>query len=155
MTIDIGKTSDGYHTFDELYEHRVALFMALMICNPEISWKSLKHADGSDYPDWFIAGMHLSSGAITYHLPVYKWEMLAGIKTLENAPKWDGHTASDVVARLEGAEFAGEQREELSTWMISAGFSTGHGDTMDDLLEELEWQIEEIRGNNAETRSTP
>lgn len=26
-----GEVSDGYHTFDELYEHRVALFIAL--CN--------------------------------------------------------------------------------------------------------------------------
>lgn len=37
-------------------------------------------------------------------------------------------------------------REKLASWMLANGFATGHGDTMDDLLRELTWQIEELRG---------
>ena len=47
---------DGYHTFDELYEHRVILFIALCriqdLLNDEFGsggtevWKSKKHSDG-------------------------------------------------------------------------------------------------------------
>ena len=33
--------------------------------------------------------------------------------------------------------------EILAKWMIKHGYATVHGDTMEDLLEELEWQIEE------------
>jgi len=29
MTMDTGKISDGYHTFDELYDHRITLWIAL------------------------------------------------------------------------------------------------------------------------------
>lgn len=33
--------------------------------------------------------------------------------------------------------------EILAKWMIKHGYATGHGDIMEDLLEEMEWQIEE------------
>lgn len=41
----------------------------------------------------------------------------------------------------------GLAREKIATWMIHAGFATGHGDTIDDLLAELDGQVEELRGN--------
>ncbi len=37
-----------------------------------------------------------------------------------------------------------DDREKLAQWMISKGYSTGHGDTIEDLLKELEWQIAEF-----------
>lgn len=36
-------------------------------------------------------------------------------------------------------------KERLAIWMIQTGFSTGHGDTLDDLLYELKWQVAELR----------
>ena len=101
-------TSDGYHTFAELYLHRHFLFMALMISHPEKSWRSKVHADGTMYPDWFIAGMNLPAGVITYHLPIKAWENLDDhdIPTLQTAPEWDGHTPHDVLLRI-------------SDWMLS------------------------------------
>lgn len=39
--------------------------------------------------------------------------------------------------------------EQLSQWMLQNGFATGHGDTLQDLLGELSWQIDEIRANRA------
>ncbi len=99
-TIAIGKVSDGYHSFDELYEHRCMLFIALMSAYPELSWKSRKHSDGSSYDGWFIAGMNLPAGQITYHLPNRLWD-LTKVKELSCAPEYDGHTSKDVIRRLE------------------------------------------------------
>jgi hypothetical protein len=99
---DRGGISDGYHTFNELYDHRCHLFVALMRSNPGISWYSPKHADGSTYNDWFIAGMDLPTGDITYHLPMWMMPMLdnSGVEFKSRAPQWDGHTPADVVKRL-------------------------------------------------------
>lgn len=36
-----------------------------------------------------------------------------------------------------------EQKEFLAKWMIENGFSTGHGDAIEDLLEELQEQLKE------------
>ena len=33
----------------------------------------------------------------------------------------------------------------LAQWMIQHGFATGHGDSLEDLLNELSWQIAEMR----------
>lgn len=99
---DKGKISDGYHTFDELYEHRHALFIALMRSHPKISWRANNNSDGTSYSGWFVAGMHLPSGDISYHLPSDMWTRLDnhGIATSNIAPEFDGHTPSDVVERL-------------------------------------------------------
>jgi hypothetical protein len=35
-------------------------------------------------------------------------------------------------------------KEKLAAWMIRHSFATGHGDTIEDLLEELAWQINEL-----------
>lgn len=35
------------------------------------------------------------------------------------------------------------EREKVAAWMIERGYATGHGDTIEDLLQELEWQIAE------------
>lgn len=98
-----GEISDGYHTFDELYEHRCTLFLALMKTMPEISWISTQHDDGTTFGDWFVAGINLPSGTITYHLPAGMWSLACatGVKAIERAPKWDGHTSADVVKRVQ------------------------------------------------------
>jgi hypothetical protein len=38
---------------------------------------------------------------------------------------------------------AAAERNKLAAWMMSQGYATGHGDSMEDLLKELEWQIQE------------
>ena len=38
---------------------------------------------------------------------------------------------------------AAAEREKVARWMIRNGYATGHGDTIEDLLDELEWQIAE------------
>jgi len=105
---DTGKVSDGYHTFDELYEHRCVLFIALMLVHKDIAWRAEKHEDGSGYAGWFIAGMELPTGQVTYHLPSRMWPLLDGIKTMEKALKWDGHNSQDVVNRIVAWFVAGQ-----------------------------------------------
>ena len=34
-------------------------------------------------------------------------------------------------------------KEKLAKWMMAKGYATGHGDTTQDLLQELDWQIAE------------
>ena len=38
---------------------------------------------------------------------------------------------------------AAAEREKVAQWMTRQGYATGHGDTVEDLLKELEWQIAE------------
>lgn len=38
---------------------------------------------------------------------------------------------------------AAAERNKLAGWMMERGYSTGHGDTLEQLLEELDWQIRE------------
>lgn len=96
---DISVT-DSYHSFQELYSHRIMLFICLMKQNKEVSWKSRNHNDGSKIDNWFIAGMKLPSGDITYYIPDNFWELLSDINVLEKTPEWDGHTSEEVIRRL-------------------------------------------------------
>ncbi len=101
-----GGTSDGYHTFDELYDHRVTLFVALcaelaLRIAPEQIWRSRLHSDGTSFAGWFVAGIWTAPGSqITYHLPDDRWPSLDFADTRERAPEFDGHTSADVLARI-------------------------------------------------------
>lgn len=98
---ETGSVSDGYHTFDELYDHRCLLFAALTQARPHASWKSRLHSDGEAWEGWFIAGMDLNGKPITYHLPEKYWDLCKGDERTR-APEWDGHTSADVLVRLTG-----------------------------------------------------
>ncbi len=116
---ETNEISDGYHTFGDLYEHRIQLFIALCkmitFCKmmskmtkhheKEIDWKpiwkSKKHSDGSEFSGWFILGIEKEHyKQITYHIPVSEWEECEFAVTLEKAPDFDGHTSFDVIERL-------------------------------------------------------
>ena len=38
---------------------------------------------------------------------------------------------------------AAAEREKVAAWMVAHLYATGHGDTTEDMLKELEWQIAE------------
>ena len=98
---DTGKISDGYHTFDELYYHRMMLFS--IICNTykDSAWKSWKHHEGDKemYDDMFIVGVTTPAGDYSYHYNSKFWDKF-DVKELERAPKYDGHKPEDIT-RLE------------------------------------------------------
>jgi hypothetical protein len=100
---DVGKVSDGFHTFDELYAHRCVLFAALMLSSNVPAWCAEADSKGKALPGWFLAGMELAPGQmITYHLPDHIWPLFDGTRVVrrEYAPPWDGHTSVDVLDRL-------------------------------------------------------
>lgn len=110
---DTNGISDGYHTFGELYDHRIALFRVLgdliisAIESMEIPndqdkvWKSKLHHDGTSYEGWFIAGLSAPAGKqISYHIPMKCWDEFKNFFERERAPEWDGHTPADVLERL-------------------------------------------------------
>jgi hypothetical protein len=96
IKIKVGEISDGYHTFDELYEHRMVLFS--IICNTykEKAWKSWLHEDGTMYDDYFIIGITTPMGDYSYHYHKNNWDKF-NVKELEKAPKWDGHKPDDII----------------------------------------------------------
>lgn len=108
--VDTNKISDGYHTFGELYEHRIVNFIALCKVidrseypemNESPTWKSKLHSDGSSFDGWFVLGIFKEPGKqITYHLPMSKWDECKFADELEKAPEFDGHTSADVLERL-------------------------------------------------------
>ena len=94
-----GSTSDGFHTFDELYHHRSVLFSVIVSALPDRSWKSWRHHDGSMYEGMFIAGIATPGGQATYHFEGRYWDMLQCIE-LDFAPEFDGHTPSQAIERI-------------------------------------------------------
>ena len=97
-------TSDGYHTFRELYHDRAILFS--LICNdrPIISWKSKLHSDGTMFDGYFIVGINTPSGPATYHYAIEPYWDIFHVPEIEKAREWDGHTASEAIERLSGLE---------------------------------------------------
>ena len=98
--IRTGNQSDGYHTFNELYAHRVRLFACLMHAYRASAWWSFSHADGGDMPGWIIAGIDTPAGTATYHLPESEIDNLPAGTNIAFGKEWDGHTADDVLERL-------------------------------------------------------
>lgn len=94
-----GNTSDGYHTFDELYHHRMVLFSIICNQNKAKAWKSLKHDDGTMYEDYFIVGITTSEGDYTYHYHIDNWDYFK-VRHVARAPEWDGHKPGDITRLL-------------------------------------------------------
>ena len=87
--------SDGYHTFKELYYHRMVLFSIICNQNKEVAWKSWKHDDGTMFEDSFIVGVSTPKGQYTYHYHEDYWDYFK-VKALEKAPVYDGHKPEDI-----------------------------------------------------------
>lgn len=97
VTVD---TSDGFHTFDELYHHRAVLFSLIVACFPSVSWKSKRHSDGTMYDGMFIVGIETNWGQATYHYDVDEYWDMFRCRELERAPEWDGHTPDQAIERI-------------------------------------------------------
>jgi len=98
--LNIGEVSDGFHTYNELYDHRAKLFAVICYKNRR-AWKSKKHSDGSMYPGMFIVGINTPDGPATYHYDIEPyWDLFSSVTELDEAPEWDGHTSEDAIARI-------------------------------------------------------
>lgn len=113
--LNTGEVSDGYHTFDELYECRNRLFITLVkkVSDENHSravlshykgitpiWRSRFHDDGSSYPGWFVLGIGRMAGdIITFHLPDRYWDECSFAR-VEAKAYYDGHNTADALQRL-------------------------------------------------------
>jgi hypothetical protein len=98
-------TSDGYHTFKELYEFRklynACLFNEWYSRGMYDVHKSKKHHDGEDCfgGGWFIVTAQLPTGQISNHYELKDWDLFRCV-AYDTAKEWDGHSAQDVSDRL-------------------------------------------------------
>jgi len=105
VTID-GNTSDGYHTFNELYEFRraynIALFNEWSASGKYSVHKSWRHHDGELCfgGGWFIVVAVLPNGQISNHYEAKDWDLFQIQETEKALFEFDGHTGQDVIARL-------------------------------------------------------
>lgn len=95
-----GSTSDGYHTFNELYHHRAVLFSVIVAAFPDKAWKAKAHSDGTMYGGMFIVGIDTPDGQATYHYDIEPYWGMFRCKELERAPEWDGHTPGQAIERI-------------------------------------------------------
>lgn len=101
---DAGSISDGYHTFDELYQYRM-LYNALAVSDvPRTTVKSWRHHDGEECfgGGWFIVVIDLPTGQVSNHYPARDWDLFA-VPEVELAPVWDGHDPAEAARRIEAA----------------------------------------------------
>jgi hypothetical protein len=106
---------DEYHSMHELYEHRMALNIALFnfmymvdssvrgnylaVGGNHLIMKSKLHYDGTMFDGYFIVMALLPEGQVSYHYKLKHWDKFK-IPEVEKTPKWDGHTSKDVLERL-------------------------------------------------------
>jgi len=101
---DTNPISDGYHTFEELYDHRITLYVALckqLSKERHDIWRTAIHSDNSVWDGWFLLGIGYNAGEqITYHLPVSRWEECDFAIQIHKAPTFDGHSSAQVIQRI-------------------------------------------------------
>lgn len=103
---NIGEFSDGYHTFNELYDYRkaynAAFFNELAKQGLYDVHKSRLHSDG-EVPfgddNWFIVMAELPTGQISNHYEMKDWDLF-DIPEKDKANVYDGHSPQDVYERL-------------------------------------------------------
>ena len=103
---NIVEFSDGYHTFNELYDYRkaynAAFFNELAKQGLYDVHKSRLHSDGEipfGDPNWFIVMAELPTGQISNHYEMKDWDLF-DIPEKERSNTWDGHSPQDVYERL-------------------------------------------------------
>lgn len=94
--ISRGNITDGYHTFDELYFHRMVLTLVIAKSFPSKSWKSKEHHDGTMFDNSFVVGFNTPTGQYSYHYDLEYWDLFKDIKTIHKAPEFDGHQPKDI-----------------------------------------------------------
>lgn len=153
---NIGETSDGYHTFNELYEFRLLYNAALWnewakqkLYKVHKSWHHADEPHESIFgKGWFIVVAELPTGQISNHYPPEDWTLFQVTET-PVAHAWDGHTAADVADRLrrfvQGNDLVATDPDAKKMSLKSAPVSSGSQDSID-----TEW-IEDLTAAHSRT----
>lgn len=104
-------TSDGYHTFGQLYYQRTMLFAVLVQEYKDRAWKTRNHEDGEPCfgGGWFLVTIDTPRGAYGYHFEEKYWNLFDCLE-LPKAKHWDGYTEENVnrLFSLLGYEVSGD-----------------------------------------------
>jgi hypothetical protein len=98
--------SDGWHTFNDLYEFRklynAALFNEWALTGKYDVHKSIRHNDGELCfgGGWFVVVARLPAGQITNHYKLSEWDSFKILEVEKAKYPFDGHTPHDVMERL-------------------------------------------------------
>lgn len=102
---EIGRISDSYHSFNELYEYRkvynALLFNEWALQGLHNVHKSIHHSDGELCfgGGWFIVVATLPTGQISNHYKLEDWELF-NIPEVQLPVTYDGHTPNDAMNRM-------------------------------------------------------
>ena len=107
-SFDENKISDGWHTFDDLYEFRKVYNATLFnewtqYAIPQFDvHKSIRHYDGELCfgGGWFIVVAILPTGQISNHYKMDDWNLFKIPEYDKAKYPFDGHTPYDVIQRL-------------------------------------------------------
>lgn len=100
-----GSTSDGFHTFDELYAYRKAYHAMWVKANKGNAeygiHKSLRHSSGEPCfgGGWFIVVASLPTGQISNHYKLKDWDLFE-CEARELPDPYDGHTPAQSLQRM-------------------------------------------------------
>lgn len=98
-----GLTSDGYHTFNELYDHRCLLWINLCLKSDlhyDVFWVR-DHLPGWDLLVWEKRDLMGKNIQISYHVPEKYRELYEDRFTELKSFEFNGHTSNDVLKILE------------------------------------------------------
>lgn len=96
LGVSVGDISDGYHSFKELYLHRMILSSIVFNTHKDKAWKSKRHHDGTMFAGSFIVGVTIPEvGDYSYHYDLEYWELFE-VPILDKAPIYDGHMPEDI-----------------------------------------------------------
>ena len=133
---DSSKVSDGYHTFEELYNFR-KVFNALLFNEWALRGtypvvKSRKYSDGTPcFGGWFIIVVAtLPSGQISSHYKEEDWDLFS-CQEVALPSEYDGHTAQDVLMRLTNLLPADDSKPSLTRGQRVMNYSFNPGQRED------------------------
>lgn len=86
--------SDGYHTFTDVYNHRIMLFLLVIsLLKKSNSTIKIWYANSEEI-GWYIVGIDFENGKkrVSYHLPTSSKEYLdkMNVEYLDKLPEYDG-----------------------------------------------------------------
>lgn len=101
VTVDNDNISDGFHTFQDLYDFQHILFINLMTQYRKYAWKSLA-VTNMQREDFFWGCIDIPNvGTVAVRIPVEYWDKIAAdISTIQYGVKYSDCINKEVLMKL-------------------------------------------------------
>ena len=98
----VGTITDGYHSFDDLYEHRNLLFLNLIVHMDYREEATAYYTEDPNMPGWILVVLETEKlGQISYHMQDGYDQFLKHIPKIPwNELNWDSRSSLEVSLRL-------------------------------------------------------